>query len=447
MWLLGTLATRPALGGEYTSVCRGGARVHFGVVVDGAFLRGRAWVGSSVMKPFCCVALMMLGGVVGYGAVGWNWYRGNTHTHTLWSDGDAPPERVARWYREQGYQFLVLSDHNILMEGERWFPVKEGSRLTLEKLEALREAEGKGEVETRERAGGLEMRLRTLRELRDEFEEAGRFIFIQGEEISDGYEGAPVHINALNVEELIPPQGGKTMREVIQANLDAIAEQGRRLDRPVLGHVNHPNFGWALTAEDIAAISGENFFEVYNGHSGVRNYGDASHPSTERMWDIALTLRLTRLGNGVLYGLATDDSHEYYEWGVGVTNPGRGWVMVRAGELEAGAIITALRAGEFYASSGVELVDFRVEAGRFEVEIRGEAGVTYTTEFIGTRRVGDGLGEVGEVLDSVEGLKAVHRFKGDEVYVRAKVTSSRLHPNPYAEGDHEAAWVQPVVPR
>ena len=44
----------------------------------------------------------------------WRWYKGNTHTHTLESDGDSTPEDVTRWYREHGYQFLVLSDHNVL---------------------------------------------------------------------------------------------------------------------------------------------------------------------------------------------------------------------------------------------------------------------------------------------------------------------------------------------
>ena len=42
------------------------------------------------------------------------WYRGNTHTHTLNSDGDSTPDEVVRWYREHGYQFLVLTDHNFL---------------------------------------------------------------------------------------------------------------------------------------------------------------------------------------------------------------------------------------------------------------------------------------------------------------------------------------------
>ena len=45
------------------------------------------------------------------------WYKGNTHTHTLNSDGDSTPDDVVRWYREHGYQFLVLTDHNFLTVG------------------------------------------------------------------------------------------------------------------------------------------------------------------------------------------------------------------------------------------------------------------------------------------------------------------------------------------
>src|SRR5262245_32769399 len=48
------------------------------------------------------------------------WLKGNTHTHTLWSDGDAAPEKVADWYKSHGYDFLVLSDHNIMLDGEKW---------------------------------------------------------------------------------------------------------------------------------------------------------------------------------------------------------------------------------------------------------------------------------------------------------------------------------------
>ncbi len=52
------------------------------------------------------------------------WYKGNTHTHSLWSDGDDYPEMIADWYKRAGYHFLALSDHNILSEGTRWFELK-----------------------------------------------------------------------------------------------------------------------------------------------------------------------------------------------------------------------------------------------------------------------------------------------------------------------------------
>lgn len=45
---------------------------------------------------------------------GYFWYRGNTHTHAEYSDNseinDVP--MIARWYREAGYNFLLLSEHN-----------------------------------------------------------------------------------------------------------------------------------------------------------------------------------------------------------------------------------------------------------------------------------------------------------------------------------------------
>jgi len=30
------------------------------------------------------------------------WYKGNTHTHTLNSDGDSHPDDVVKWYRSHG---------------------------------------------------------------------------------------------------------------------------------------------------------------------------------------------------------------------------------------------------------------------------------------------------------------------------------------------------------
>src|SRR3954462_5513797 len=49
-----------------------------------------------------------------------SWYKGNLHTHSYWSDGDDFPEMIMDWYKSHGYQFVALSDHNTLQEGEKW---------------------------------------------------------------------------------------------------------------------------------------------------------------------------------------------------------------------------------------------------------------------------------------------------------------------------------------
>src|SRR5688500_5304713 len=48
------------------------------------------------------------------------WWKGNLHTHSLWSDGDDFPEMIAEWYRTRDYHFLALTDHNVLSQGIRW---------------------------------------------------------------------------------------------------------------------------------------------------------------------------------------------------------------------------------------------------------------------------------------------------------------------------------------
>ncbi|MEW6071377.1 MAG: hypothetical protein AB1726_02120 [Planctomycetota bacterium] len=382
------------------------------------------------------------------------WWKGNTHTHTLWSDGDAAPEAVVAWYREHGYQFLALSDHNVLQEGERWFPVAADGkgRLNPAELEGLIQRFGADAVTVREVDGRREMRLLALDELRARFETPGEFVLITGEEITAGFRDAgepprdhPVHVNALNIAACLPAPAGDSIVDVMNRAVDAVVQEGEATGRPVLAHVNHPNFGWGLTWRDLAQVRGGRFFEVLNGHRGVANHGDATHPGTEEMWDRALVLRLTELALDPLYALATDDAHNYF--GKDTAQPGRGWVMVRAPELSAAAIIAAMRHGDFYASSGVTLSDVTRGDREYRVAIHVEEDVSYTTRFVGTRRTAEGIGPVGEVFLETDTNPAVYRYRGDELYVRAVVVSSRDHPNPFAAGDKEMAWTQPAAGR
>ena len=392
------------------------------------------------------------------------WWKGNLHTHSLWSDGDDYPEMIADWYKQAGYHFLALSDHNILSQGQKWIdPVS--SRGGTEALKKYQERFGPGWVEERELDGTRLVRLKPLGEFRHLLEESGGFLMIQSEEITDRFRNLPVHLNATNLLALIVPRGGSSVREVIENNVNAVLEQRQETGQPMFVHVNHPNFGWALTAEDLAAVAGERFFEVYNGHPAVHNAGDELHAGTERMWDIILTLRLAELGGDLMYGVATDDAHHYHELLREKSNPGRGWVVVRAARLTPESIVAAMESGDFYASTGVSLSKMDGGANEVRLEVQPEKGVTYTTQFIGTRKEYDRRtepvldedgnevyatrrysDEIGEVLAEVEGIAPSYTFTGEELYVRAKVVSSKPTEHSGGTGEVEACWTQPVIP-
>ena len=389
------------------------------------------------------------------------WWKGNLHTHSLWSDGNDFPEMIAAWYKEQGWNFLALSDHNVLSDHELWIKTSRAGAVAMEKYLGRW---GEPWVERRVEEEEEMVRLKTLGEFRGKLEEPGRFLMVQSEEIT-----AAVHINATNIQERILPYtgGSKDSAGVVQAmqrTVNAVLEQRKRTGVPMFPHINHPNFKCAITAEELVQVEGERFFEVYNGHPMVHNMGDEIHANIDRVWDIVLTQRLAVPGNPPMFGLGTDDSHNYHNEPKKLSHPGRGWIMVRAATLEIGALIAAMEAGDFYASSGVTFKDVQRGNGRLAIEIEPEPGVTYTTQFIGTRKNYDPASEavtdanglpmrvtrhysadIGAVLSKVDGTAPSYTLTGDEIYVRAHVVSSKLKSDPSEPGEFEQAWTQPLV--
>jgi hypothetical protein len=297
------------------------------------------------------------------------WYKGNTHTHTLNSDGDSTPDEVVRWYREHGYQFLVLTDHNFLT--------------SVDGLNALHGA--------------------------DE-----QFLVIKGEEVTDRYDKKPIHINGLDPSETIVPQGGSSVLDVVQRTVNAIRKAG------AVPQIDHPNFGWAITADELKQVENTKLFEVYNGHPAVNNLGGGGVPGMDEVWDRILS------SGRLMYGVADDDAHYFKQPGnPDVPGPGRGWVHVHADRLAPRAIVDALERGEFYSSTGVELNDYQVTPGAITIDIKQGTASKYRIQFIGRN---------GQILSEVTSSPAVYRFKGDELYVRAKIY----------ESNGRLAWTQPV---
>lgn len=368
------------------------------------------------------------------------YYKGNLHTHSYWSDGDEFPEMIMEWYKNKGYDFLALSDHNIIAEGEKWKTIPKDSLYQNAFADYLQKF-GEDWVVYKKDSAGTHVKLKTLEEFRPLFEEEGKFLIFKAEEVTAYLDEKAVHMGAINIQEEIQPREGKTIVELIQNNLDAIREQSERTGVPILQHLNHPNFTYAITANDIIQIDGERFFEVFNGHPYVNNYGDSIHSSTEEMWD-EVNIAYLQAGKPLLYGLATDDSHHYHKFGSRYSNAGRGWVMVKANQLEPHSLIENMEAGNFYATTGVELQDVSYNNDVLSVEIHPEMGVEYMIQFIGALK----SDLESKILKTVKANAASFPLSKEHLFVRAKVISSKLKENPYREGDVKVAWTQPVVP-
>ncbi len=291
------------------------------------------------------------------------WYKGNTHVHTIKSDGDSSPDAVVRWYKEHGYNFVVINDHDY--------------RTPVEGLNAL-------------------------------FSAPDKFLVIPGVEVTDSFEGRQVHVNGINVNRTVLPQGGANASEIINRDARAIKQAGG------VPQINHPNVGWSLSAEKMIAATEANIFELRSGNFK----GGGDFPSTEEMWDAMLS------AGRVIYGTGSDDAHRFKNES---RNPGTAWIMLRANKLTAADIMAALERGDFYTTTGVVLDGYDVskQEVKLEIAVNEDAEERYRTFFIG---------KGGQVLKRDDSPTPSYQFKGDELYVRVRVEAS----------GGAVAWTQPI---
>lgn len=250
-----------------------------------------------------------------------DWLRGNLHAHTTRSDGRRPPQAVIDDYANRGYDFLMLSDHDV------W--------TSLDDL------------------GGLESR---------------GLVLLPGNEITAG---GP-HILHVNAGGLVPPHARR------QETLNEIAA-----DAGSFAVACHPNWLFACpgaafsrvpmhphtTFSQLSEWVGCAGLEIYNGATARLD----GSPYATNVWDLLLAT-----GRKV-WGFANDDSHRAEG---DIPLPGKvdhtplmrsdmalGWNVVRA-ERSGPAIVDALCRGRFYASTGVEITAIRVEGMTVRIETR-----------------------------------------------------------------------------
>ena len=302
------------------------------------------------------------------------WYKGNIHTHTNESDGDSDPKTVVNFFVEANYDFLVLSDHNHVT-------------------------------------------------VLDYGNNHPDILMIPGEEVTVR-EPFNIHMGAIGINSYVEPVYGNDPVDTIRANTNAIHAAGG------IAVLNHPNYRWAVNHEMINKVKELKFFEVFNGDKATNNLGGEDVKSMEEMWDFLLS-------NGkLIYGVATDDSHHYKNFSSLLSNPGRGWIMVKSETRNQDDILDNFAKGNFYSSTGVFISDILINKKEISLDIDTNSiqissvpilfsDYKFKTQFIG---------QYGIVLDETWDLNPKYKIKGHEKYIRAVITNSTGH----------KAWTQPI---
>ena len=442
-------------------------------------LMADAAAGRTAKVPF--------GGVDAYteDMLGSSWWKGNVHMHTLLSDGGVFPAEAAALYKRLGFNFIVLTDHDVTPPCRESYIGSDSHHyagLTPEYFERVRRSFPELVPTVRlDRNGKKEYRVMPFGELCRTVGEEGRYLIIPGNELTYlAKDGNNLHCNLINLDK--PCRSAPGRADAADALEDALCrarEVGCVNSPKSLFMLNHPL--WTSYDVDPSLLVNHpeiRFFEVNNsGSMATFELPPGDCFTHDKWWDAVNATRAT-LGQPLLYGTASDDQHNYDSHYRGsLQRPG--YVRVAAKSLDTRSIITAMHKGNFYATSGLELDEVRFDpaANTLKVSVRPEPGRRYRIVFIGSKR-GAELNERGRVrwrvsptpahlkcgfnpersapyyspaigvqLKTCDSTSASYTMRDDDLYVRAKIVTdlgvlpeNKTQMNP-------VAWTQPVVNR
>ncbi|MCL2118297.1 MAG: hypothetical protein FWH27_07720, partial [Planctomycetaceae bacterium] len=314
------------------------------------------------------------------------WYKGNLHMHSFWSDGNVFPEQAIDWYKDRGYNFLSLTDHNVVQSNpNNWKEIGQGN-VTQERLDKYVERYGKDWVETKTEGDKTLVRLKTFPEFIEKINVPDKFHIIPGHEQNVVITERQVHQNVINVVDSLPFIKGPTVTDSIRKNVNALTQYGAETGRDVIFISNHNCWVYFdIYPQYLIDVPEVRFFELLNCQPVYQ-----PHPqiwSFEKFWDVVNSFRL-EAGNLPLYGVANDDTHNYLQPGPKTRDLGNYWNMVRAQSLATENLLRAMNQGDFYCSNGATLDDLKFDKATktLSVKVKAEPGVNYTIRFNGTKK-------------------------------------------------------------
>lgn len=257
--------------------------------------------------------------------------KGALHVHTTRSDGQDTPEAVIRLHHQEGYDFMALTDHNIINHLNHCPDVP----MTI--LAGI------------ERDFGLPGRAA----------DKPHCVHVVGLGEPDGLRTPP--------QDYQPDWAGRGESCAdAQGMIDELHAWGLQT------FYAHPEWS-GTTYRDFGVLQGNFAMEIWNSGCVLDNELD-NHAAC---WDEALD------EGRPLWGVAVDDGHC-------MAHHCHGWVMAAA-DNDPLSILEALQAGAFYASCGPEIHDFYVEDGEAHIRCSESASVQFVSlrHPLPCRRAGD----------------------------------------------------------
>ncbi|MEG0019485.1 MAG: PHP domain-containing protein [Oscillospiraceae bacterium] len=304
---------------------------------------------------------------------GGKFYKGNLHSHTTVSDGMLTPEQSIVLFKEHGYDFLSLSDHDIYTDYRNILDTEDFITLpSIEYSAVLYEDFGtKKRLKIHHLHGILgtqEMQKNAVKPIFGHMEKVPPLLFYK---------------------EWTGPVAAQQMA-------DMLTEHGMILT------YNHPI--WSRVEEkEFTETKGLSMLEIFN-------YNTVNESNTG--YDVTYWDRMLRQGKHI-NGFASDDNHNegMFDDACG------GWICVKAPTLTHEDIVSNILSGNYYSSSGPEIFDFGVKDGMAWVE----CSPCNRINFVSGNIINDGTTVLGEKFeDSLKG--ACNTLKGHETYVRIECT-------------------------
>lgn len=305
-----------------------------------------------------------------------NYYKGNMHCHSSLSDGYYSPEELKKLYKEKGYSFLAITDHE---------HINNNSHLDDEDFITLTGAEFAIKQFPSES---------TMKNFNMKVCHLNFYAKKQNNDYTFCYSSVSDHFCSPERKYLINRPAGEYERVYGGEGISQLIREAN--EHGFFVAYNHPR--WSL--ENYADYSG------YEGLWGVEIYNHACNVDGLYDYDINVLDDMLRDGKRV-FASCGDDNHNR---GGDLLQSFGACVYVNAESLDYESIVDGLISGNFYSSMGPEIYSLYVEDGMVYIKCSDVKKICYSTRGRRTKAINAIDGTIDEAVFEIKDTDGYFRI-------------------------------------